>query len=541
MTLPPLQIHVLDPDEHDGVPLTDVGVVNIDGERHLFLSPQSFGSAVRQVSAAMPDLAMEQVERLVRDHCAEFKDLDELLGAEPVPPVDVEPLPEEPEQPSRPRSRAKQWVIAAAIVPALAGSWALGHFTGGGTSRAAASAPDTDPSPDPDHSGSRGVTSVQPFDDPEFKGFSEAGKIDCHPIDNLEAECTDSDGMVMATQAATGPHSTIFTFSYGSERIGLRIFGDARYAATWSQQDGSKVLYPNMATVGRYVLWGTDKERLKEYVSLLRTPSQKTFAAHTMGSMRALPPRLAALTLGTLGLDESDVRSILYTPEDGSVSSPVLMAAQAVLGVSDPSTAMRAGEDDIVALAAGINPPVGIPVDRQNGSGSIEQVIRPRPSKDGETSRPTPKPTPVVEKPEVPEVEHPVPVPTPPPEPKPEEKSPEPEEPSPPPVRPVPPVTDPTTPPVDPTPPVVEPTPPPVVPPIVEPTPVEPSVDPVVPPEPVPPIVEPPAPSPQPDVPAPQPSPSGDEHTNESVVPLTPDIADGELLMLPQAWNARAA
>ncbi|WP_031105506.1 hypothetical protein [Streptomyces sp. NRRL S-146] len=90
---PPIKIHVLDPDDNDdGVPLADVGVVTIGGQRHLFLSPQSFGSAVRQVSSAMPDLPLEQVERLVREHCTELKDFDELLGPiEPAPPVDTPP------------------------------------------------------------------------------------------------------------------------------------------------------------------------------------------------------------------------------------------------------------------------------------------------------------------------------------------------------------------------------------------------------------------------------------------------------------------
>ncbi|MFG2865428.1 hypothetical protein [Streptomyces sioyaensis] len=358
--LPPLHIHVLSPDEHDehgDVPLTDVGVVNINGERHLFLSPQSFGSAVRQVSSAMPDLPLEQVERLVREHCTEFKDFDELLGPiEPAPPVDLPPPPAEPPASARPRGRAKRWAVAAALLPALAGSWALGHFTGHDVAETTASAPDV--SPNSTEASDRMQSAAQPFNDPKFMDFSDAGQIDCQTLGTLEAECTDSDGMVMSSKAALGPDSTIFTFSYGSEQIGLRIFSDPDYAKTWTQQDGTTKLYPNLVRSGRYVLWGTDKERLHEYLKLLHTSSKKLPAgAHAMGNATPLPPRLAALTLGTLGLNERDVHTILFSPQNATADTPVFLAARAVLGVREdvPSRA-KDGDDDIVALAAGIEP-----------------------------------------------------------------------------------------------------------------------------------------------------------------------------------------
>ncbi|MFP3990967.1 hypothetical protein U9R90_26570 [Streptomyces sp. E11-3] len=250
-----------------------MGVVDINGERHLFLSPQSFGSAVRQVSSAMPDLPLEQVERLVREHCSEFKDFDELLGpADPAPAVDVPARSERPSEAGRPRGRVKKWVVAVALLPALAGSWALGHFTGSGSgaAEAAANVPHASVPPSSVEPSDEMDSVLQPFATSEFLRFSDAGKTECRTIDNLEAECTDSDGMVMATKAAIGPDSTTFTFSYGSERLGLRIFDEAKYAEMWVHQDGSKELYPNLACSGRYVLWGTDKQRLKKYLELLR-------------------------------------------------------------------------------------------------------------------------------------------------------------------------------------------------------------------------------------------------------------------------------
>ncbi|MFJ1552684.1 hypothetical protein [Streptomyces mirabilis] len=352
---PPVQIHIVRPGDEGYDELTDVGLANMGGERHLFLKPQRFDSAVRQVSSAMPDLPMEHVERLLREHPADFKDFDELLGSiESLSPMDITPMPGEAVQPARLHGRTKRWVIVAALMPALAGSWALGYFTAGSPVGTAASAPDESPS---------GVQpAAKPFVGPEFLDFSKAGQIDCKPIANLEAECTDADGMVMASKAATGPDSTIFTFSYGSERIGLRIFGDAHYAETWARQDGTTELYPNLSRSGRYVLWGTDEQRLSEYADLLHAEeTRQPSTASKMSTLTPLPPRLAALTLGTLGLDTRDVESILYSPRSAPVDEPVLLAAQAVLGVRT-TVPWFTGGDDLVAIAAGLDrPPVVAP------------------------------------------------------------------------------------------------------------------------------------------------------------------------------------
>ncbi|GHF33860.1 hypothetical protein GCM10010218_13730 [Streptomyces mashuensis] len=530
-SVPRIKIHVLAPDAHDDdVPLTDVGVVNMDGERHLFLSPQSFYSAVRQVSAAMPDLPLEQVERLVRDHC-EFKDFDELLGpTEPAPPVDLPPHTEEPAAPAGPRGRAKKWVIAAALLPALAGSWALGHVTGANSASTAASAQDGGTARSKAAKDNRNL-GPEPFTAPDFKDFSLAGKISCSPIDDLEAECTDSDGMVMATKAATGPDSTIFTFSYGKERLGLRIFGTAEYAKTWAMQDASRELYPNMVLSGRYVLWGTDEERLKDYEGELLAAAKKSAgAAHqatSMGHAEPLPPRLAALTLGTLGLDEQDVHTILYAPQDATVDAPVLLAARAVLGVPDASpSVVKPGEQDIVALAAGLEPPPATGPDTRastassgtdpgsgtNSTGSSSG--EPTETAPATVPDPSPDQKPVeseqTQKPEEPKPE-PTPEPTPQPEPEPTPQS------------------------------KAEPTPQP------EPTPVEPegpSTTPVepAPAEPAPPVTETPAPPSEPGPDQTQPPTGGAaQEPPTSSGQASSNGEDGELLALPQAWIAPAA
>ncbi|MFE6639498.1 hypothetical protein ACFVFT_38710 [Streptomyces tendae] len=337
---------------------TDAALYNIKGVRTLFMSSaQTFSNAVENVRNVIPGITLEAAERMIREQCPEFKDLDDLLGRNiPTVPSVEHPAPEPADAAKEqlPSKRRRKAVLVAALLPALAASWALGRYTNvadttptdnGKTAAAPDKAPD-----DPGEA---------PFREPRFTHFAGASSIDCDPISPLEAECTDADGKVMSTKAATGPDSTVFTFSYGSERIGLRIFYEADYADTWARQDGTKDLYPNLEMHGRYALWGTDPSRVKDYGDLLSAPSGGDVQA--MGGATPLPPRLAALTLGTLGLDQGEVHQLLaQSPTPVPTDTPAIMAARLVLGLDHvpptPVLASVAGGEDIVAIAAGIEP-----------------------------------------------------------------------------------------------------------------------------------------------------------------------------------------
>ncbi|MER6616386.1 hypothetical protein [Streptomyces xantholiticus] len=338
---------------------TDAALFNVNGVRTLFMSSgQTFSTAVRNVRNVLPGITIEAAERMIREQCQEFRDLDDLLGlTDPVPPS-VERPPVEPVSSVRkeqlPRKRRGKVILVAALLPALAASWALGRYTNVVDSTPAqteASSPDA--ISDSSEIGSAAAQQA-PFNDSKFEFFAGSSKIECDPISTLEAECTDSDGMVMSTKVATGPDSSIFTFSYGSERIGLRIFYDAEYADTWARQDGSRELYPNMKVHNRYVLWGTDPERIAEYAQLLEDAGSSPTA---MGGATPLPPRLAALTLGTLGLDSQDVHQIIARPAAAAADVPTMLAARLVLGLDPAPVFTKPVGDDIVALAAGIEPP----------------------------------------------------------------------------------------------------------------------------------------------------------------------------------------
>jgi hypothetical protein len=347
-SIPALEISVGD------YPVDGAHIVH-NGKHSLYLRPQFFESAVRHVRNVLPDITYEQAEQLVREQCPEMKPLDELLGANDPPVLPVDVPPQVSEAPPR-RLRRRQVILAAALLPALAASWALGQYTDADVAlpgETRASAPDTTAE-------AAAGEEPGPFTDSRFQRFTGAGSIDCTPISALEAECTDADGVVMLTKAATGPDSTIFTFSYGSERLGLRVFNDAAYAQTWARQDGTERLYPNLQMHGRYGLWGTDTKRIQEYGRLLaqqatpRGPLPARF--HPAGGTSPLPPRLAALTLGALGLNESDVEQIIASPSASAAATPVVAAARMVLGLDSLQQSMPPGGEDIVALAAGIEP-----------------------------------------------------------------------------------------------------------------------------------------------------------------------------------------
>ncbi|MEU6756083.1 hypothetical protein ABZ936_06765, partial [Streptomyces sp. NPDC046685] len=403
--IPPLEIIVGD------FPVDGAHIVH-QGEGRLFLRPQTFGSAVRHVRNVLPEITLEEAQRLIREKCPEFPDLDDLLGANarPVPRVDLPSPPLEKDEQVRPRGgRRRQIAIAAALLPALAASWALGRYCSidlNGPNRAPAAA--TLPQPQ---------TSSQPapFTDKAFTYFAGAGDIYCDPTSTLEAECTDADGKVMSTKAATGPDSTIFTFSYGSDQIGLRVFYDPAYAATWARQESTAQLYPHLAVHGRYALWGTDEARIKEYGQLLdEAASRRSPGPLPHGGVAPLPPRLAALTLGALGLDKQEVNQILAQPTSAGADTPVVMAARLVLGLDKISSNARPGGADIVAIAAGIVPP---PPTTSPAPETDTRAVPPPTPAPKTTPAPEPVPTPEPKQPPKPEPT-PEPTPTPDPEPK---------------------------------------------------------------------------------------------------------------------------
>jgi hypothetical protein len=522
----------------------DAALFRMNGIRTLFMGQgQTYTRAVDNVLNVLPGITREAAERMIREQCPEFPDLDDMLGLNAPtpprverPPVDLKDDATTEQLPAAGKRRRKAYVVAA-LLPALAASWALGRYTNIVNDEPAhtkASAPDVTPE------AAGNTVENAPFTDDKFDYFSGASKIECNPVSALQAECTDDDGMVMSTKAATGPDSTIFTFSYGSEQIGLRIFYDADYAQTWARQDGSQELYQDMKVHGRYVLWGTDQARIAEYMKLLQQ-ADRDAGPSAMGGSVPLPPRLAALTLGTLGLDSQEVHQLIARPAVATTDAPSMVAARLVLGLDMTPVYGGPGGDDIVALAIGIERPPAT-------GGGVVLVTTPQPPAQTTTTPPVQTTTPSTPStPSTPTTPPTAPstpsTPTTPPAETP--TTPPAQATPPPPVETTPPPAEPTQPPAsDPTPsqpdgtatPPVEETPPATETPVETPAPVEET--------PAPPVEETPAPV---ETPAEGATPPGQDTNSESATPTgqdqtTADEDQGDdLLILASAWTVPAA
>lgn len=310
----------------------------------LAINPKKpFQSAVNAAMAVLlpdfPNLHLDDVRALIRPVIPDMVELESMLGADMPPLTTSAPCPEP--QPATARRFHRGRLGRGLLVAAVA---AAGVGAGWGTQQATQQSP---------AAGSQ--TTVKTYEsDPDFKRFAAAGRMQCETIGFLQAKCTDTDGMVMLGEAAIGPGSTIYTFSYGSERIGLRVFTTTANATTWVQQTGTKATYPRLTQHGRYAMWGTDQARLSEYEKLLRQSERQEAAGQSADSL-PMPERLAVLALGTLGADTP--RYVVRAPgADQPATNAWLLAVSMVMG--DPASTTPTSDpshgDDIVAAAVGM-------------------------------------------------------------------------------------------------------------------------------------------------------------------------------------------
>ncbi|MFD4933447.1 hypothetical protein [Streptomyces virginiae] len=420
------ELRVLEEDmDADAITFTN----NIEGVTYLFVRPgQSFGVAVEAILRVCPELTLPQVQDLVRTHCPSIIEMNQRLGTdqnlprfEAAPAAGVVPPAQVKAEGAHRRRKAPRWArIAAVAAPALAGGVFLAQLlqpAGGKTSSAAPA-----PSLSREDQAAAGT-----YKDPEFKKIAEGGQLTCDPMGAYEAKCVDSDGQVMSSEASVGT-STAFTFSYGFEKVGFRIFPDDDGAKAWTAEESNRHLYANVIRHGRVVLWGTDQKRLADWErSLADTAFETQRARHTMMMTQAaplklpplpLPDRLSFLAFGTLHATEETIQHAVAAEDMKAVQ--LLRAVQLVLGNAPTSRLglVPSGPDD--AVAAVVDEPVHETAVTPSGEA---KVAVPQP-----TTRPTPKtvvtPPPATEPPTVklptPTPTPPTPTPTPTPEPEPE-------------------------------------------------------------------------------------------------------------------------
>lgn len=283
------------------------------GPRVLVINPdQSFAYAVAAVQRVLPHLEPATVRAIVRKHMPDAICIDDLTA----PPADRTVILRTPQ--SQKRASRPCRMVAIALL-----SMGIGLLAG---RLAVPAAPPQEETP-PGH---------DVFASPQFKEFSRQGGMRCTPLAPMQARCTDTDGMVMLSEAMVGPDNAIFTFSYGGDTLTLRVFDDAVEARIWAEAAPTLRSRDNVHVVSRYVLWGTDEARLSAYADLIQHPEARTRRPNSLpptASPDALPPRLAVLSLGTLGVTTGR----LPKTEKGPLSdAATAVAVRLVLGLPRP-------------------------------------------------------------------------------------------------------------------------------------------------------------------------------------------------------------
>ncbi|MEQ7008415.1 hypothetical protein ABN028_19775 [Actinopolymorpha sp. B17G11] len=266
----------------------------------LVLSPnQSYASAVDAARRFLPEVRTDRVRALVRAHLPDAPDVD--LAA------DLEPVSEPPGQlPTRAWRRQAAVGAAAALLATI--GLALGQI---GAWQAA----------NPMES---------PYLGDQFAAFARQGEMSCEPIGELRARCTDWEGAVMLSEAFIGSRWMSFTFTYGKEFVGVKVFRSASAARQWSSEPAHRELTPSAVVEGRFVLWGNDRSKLATYQMVLRSGSNRSMAPPPPSGryaspaatwdLVALPTAIGGLMLGTLGVEADDDPSSASLPQRQGMS-----------------------------------------------------------------------------------------------------------------------------------------------------------------------------------------------------------------------------
>lgn len=418
---------------------TDAALYSEPGNRVLVLRPgQTFSNAVAAAQRCLPNAHPDVIRTVVRTYLPDAPDFD----LPSVPPVlRSEPVPvRTPVQPRWFMSRTVMVGILCVATALSLGGWGL---VGIGTDEPPVAAVDQG---DPNTANVR-QAGMEPYKNEAFRDFAKRGELTCDPLANaMRAACTDWEGSAMVSEATIGADRIIFTFQYGKERVSLGIFTTELDAATWAKMNQDR---EGVRVEGRFVLWGTDKDKLDAYKKLLvnaRKPPKSAGAIvpsadhpeHAASATSAglqdaavklaqlLPKQLGAIVMGTLGVTSDAVDRAGRLGIDRALSPAVAVAVRLALGVPPPREDKETGgasNEDVLTIA---NEPLPVPSD-------------PNPAP------PTPDPAPPSD-------------PEPDPAPPPADPAPDPE-PAPPPSDPAPPPSDPAPPPSDPPPADPEPSP----------------------------------------------------------------------------------
>jgi hypothetical protein len=347
----------------------DAVLVEVNGEPVLVLSPhQSFASAVSAVERYVPELDQDRARALIRAHLPDAPDLEVAGETLSAPPADRE---------ERRWVPAKLGIVLAAV--AAAGGIVLGQL--GNQARTSTVQADSQ-------------SASSPFDGDTFRRLAAEGDLMCTPIGTLRARCTDWDGSVMLAEANVGPEKLTVIFSYGKERIGVAVFPSAADAHAWVSEPATREMYPSARAEGRFVVWGTDQEKVESYLARisdvadppLRGPVPRLLGEPTMPPvrMRAVPATLEAMLMGALGVTPHQVERAVSSGLDRTFPPVQASAVALLLGIPTAE-----GSEHALTLTP---TPTWTPTAEPDGSKPTGQTAKPStPTRHGPQDSGTPR------------------------------------------------------------------------------------------------------------------------------------------------------
>lgn len=302
---------------------TDAALVDtLSGGRVLVLRPyQSFSNAVDQITRLLPGMHPDRVRALVRTYLPDAKDFD---GLESMRHGTIEthiPSPPVEDEHRRHRHLIRKIIAHTAV-------WSVLTLAGIG------------------YAVSRGADDFAPYESASFQHFAQLGRLMCDPIDKTRARCVDVDGTVMISTVFTSSDQTVFSFAYGKDNLSMRVLRDPTAAREWVIGGGNHRLYDNATQAGRYVFYGTDAERVREYAKLVSGDTPKSVDGGVdrvmglaVGALN-LPDRIQLVSLS----QENAVLSVMgETPDAPKVAREVPVTAD-YLPAPAPQPGMKHGK-----------------------------------------------------------------------------------------------------------------------------------------------------------------------------------------------------
>lgn len=213
---------------HPGLDVNAAVVCRKDGTPAMVLLGlgQTFDNAVGAIHKVVPSLHPDEVRRKVRAALPGALKLGPMTFVEHAPVIERPP-------------RTPPVTITVFIAVGMASIVGLGIFAFAVRAAAAVRGP------------AAAVMDARPV--------VHAAGLRCRSLSSLNMQCTDPAGGIVAVESS----ARVVTLDWSEDRVMVRQFPSAEEAEEFVEQKATRKLTPEAIPAGRYVVWGTDPERLQ--------------------------------------------------------------------------------------------------------------------------------------------------------------------------------------------------------------------------------------------------------------------------------------